>query len=155
MKKWLFFLACLGIVAALSGESLAGRDVATLEPVQTVQISSNGRKIVLQTDTGAKGSGKDLDDALQNLHEAASAFVFLDTADYLLVAPELCHLIPSLQDLLRPSCSIILMKGKPDMEKVGAFLKIHEPPVTMKDYLAGVHDLPTLNTTGEEMRLVS
>ena len=55
MKKWLFFLACFAAVALLGGEGLAGRDVAKLEPVQTVCLSSEGGKIVLQTDTGAKG----------------------------------------------------------------------------------------------------
>ncbi len=154
MKKWLFFFACLGIVAALSGEGLAGKDVASLEPVQAVYLAADGQKITVQTDTGAKGSGKNLDSALQNLHETTPALVFLDTADYLLVDPELKYLIPSVQDLLRPSCAICLTKGNPDMEKVGEFLKIHESPITLKDYLAGKRNLPTLKTTGEAMYLV-
>jgi len=154
VKKWLFFLACLAVVAALSGEGVAGRDVATLEPVQTVQLAVNGTDIILQTDTDAKGNGKSLETALQDLHETAPAFVFLDTADYLLVDPKLQGLIPSLQDLLRPSCRICLTEGQADMEQVGAFLKIHVPEVTMKDFLAGERGLPTLITNEEGMLLV-
>lgn len=154
MKKWLFFLACLGIVAAFSAEGGAGRDVATLEPVQTVWLSSDGGRIVLHADTGAEGAGKNLEDALKNLRETALSYVFLDTADYLLITPELTHLIPSMQNLLRPSCRICLTRDKPDLEKAGGFFKIHKPRVTVKDYLAGVRELPTLKTTGEGMQLV-
>ena len=155
MKKWFFFLACIGAVAVLSGKGLGGKDVATLEPVQTVHLSTDGQKICLQTDTGAKGSGKTLDDALRSMHETSSSRVFLDTADYLIIAPELIDLLPAVEDLLRPSCRICLENGKPDMEQVGAFLKIHKPEITMKDYLAGEHLLPILKITGEEMQLVS
>ena len=154
MKKWLFCLACLGVVAALSGEGLAGRDVATLEPVQTVYLAADGGAITLQTDTGAKGSGKNLDAALENLHQTTSSIVFLDTAEYLLVDPKLTHLIMSMQHSLRPSCRICLVNGQPDVEQSGAFLKTHQPEMTMKDYLAGKSDIPTLKMTGEAMQLV-
>ena len=154
MKKWAFFLACFGVVAALSGEGLAGQDVATLEPVQTVYIALEDKKIVLQTDTGAEGSGESVAFAIENLHETTAARVFLDTADYLLVESKLQQWIPSFQDLLRPSCRICLVQGDPDMEQVGAFLKIHKPKIAMKDYLAGDRKLPTLKSGEEGMLLV-
>lgn len=154
MKKWLFFLACLGAVAALSSENHAARDVSTLEPVQTVYLASQGERIVLSTDTGARGNGESLDAALRSLRDTSAAFVFLDTAEYLLVDPNLQHLIPTLQDLLRPSCRICLTEGQPDMNKIGPYLAVHHPSVALKDYLAGDHDLPILKTAGEGMQLV-
>ncbi len=155
MKKWFFFLACLGAVVFLSGKGISGKDVATLEPVQTVRLFTDGEEIFLETDTYAKGSGKTLDDVIRSMHETSSSRVFLDTADYLVIDPELIDLLPAVEDLLRPSCRICLENGKPDMEQVGAFLKIHKPEITLKDYLAGERQLPTLKITGEGMQLVS
>lgn len=155
MKKWLFFLACFAAVALLGGEGLAGRDVAKLEPVQTVCLSSEGGKIVLQTDTGAKGQGESLEAALHHLQETTAGFAFLDTADYLLVTESQRQLLPQLEELLRPSCRICRVSELPDLELVGAFLQIHQPEVTLKDYLAGQQTLQTLLVGEEEMRLVS
>ena len=155
MKKWLFFVACLGLVAALSGEGLAGQNVENLEPVQTVYLAADGSKIILQTDTGSKGSGNNFEAALMNLQETTPALVFLDTAEYLLVDSRQQHLIAAFQDLLRPSCSVCMVEGQPDMEKVGLYLKVHEPKLTMKDYIAGERDLPTLIVSQEGMQLVS
>ena len=59
-----------------------------------------------------------------------------------------------LEDRLRPSCCVCLEEGQPDMTRVGQFLQIHTPEITMNDYLAGVTDLPTLLTTKEGMQLV-
>lgn len=155
MKKWLFFLACFVAVALLGGEGVAGRDVAKLEPVQTVCLSSEGEKIVLQTDTGAKGQGESLETALRHLQETTAGFAFLDTAEYLLVTPQQRHLIPQLEELLRPSCHVCWVSELPDLELVGKFLQIHQPEVTLKDYLAGQQILQTLLVEEEEMRLVS
>lgn len=155
MKKWLFFLACFAIVALLGGERLAGRDVAKLEPVQTVYLTNQGDEIVLQTDTGAKGQGESVEEALCDLQETTPGFVFLDTADYLLITEGQCHLIVELEGVLRPSCCICLVTEQPDMESVGAFLQIHQPETTLKDYLAGQQALQILLTGEEGMRLVS
>ena len=155
MKKWIFFLACFGLVAFLSGKGTGGEDVATLEPVQTVRIFTDGEEILLQTDSGAKGRGKTLDEAIRTMHETSSSRVFLDTADYLLIAPELIDLLPAMEQLLRPSCRICVVLDEPDMEQVGAYLTLHKPKYTLKDYLAGSRELPTLKITEEGMRLVS
>ena len=150
MKKVLLSLVCIAAIASLG----AGRDVAQLEPVQTVYLGMRDGYICLQTDTGAWGVGDDVESTLKNTHQTTAAFVFLDTADYLLITPELTHLLPSLQDLLRPSCRICLTADEPNLVYASTYLTIHKPAVTLKDYLAGERELPTLKTRGEGMQLV-
>lgn len=154
MKKWLFFLAVLGAVAVISGRTQPGTDVSQMQPVQSVRIAQFNRYITVETDTGAWGMGGDLDAALEHMNASAPAHIFLDTAEYLVIAPELVFLLPDLEDRLRPSCCVCLEEGQPDMTRVGQFLQIHTPEITMNDYLAGVTDLPTLLTTKEGMQLV-
>lgn len=154
MKKWLFLLLIFGTVAAFNGGMSLGTDVAELAPVQSVRVAQFNRYIMVETDTGAWGMGGDLASALVHMEETSPASVFLDTADYLIVAPELLYLLPDLKEVLRPSCGICLERGKTDMERVGQFLQIHEPKITLSDYLAGITDLPTLLTTQEGMQLV-
>lgn len=155
MKKWLFLLTCLGVVVFLGVKNPIGRDVAAIEPVQTVRIFKQGDEIVLQTDTDAMGRGETVDDAIRSMHETSPSYVFLDTADFLIIDPELVAMLPALEDLLRPSCRICLEKGEPDMEKAGAFLNIHKSKMTIKDFLAGERKIPVLETNREGMRLVS
>lgn len=155
MKRCLFMLACLGVAAFLGVKNPVGKDVVAMEPVQTVRIFTDGKEIHLQTDTHAKGSGKTLDAVLRSMHETSPSYVFLDTADFLIIDPELVALLPAMEELLRPSCRICLERGEPDMEKVGAFLNIHKSKITMKDFLAGERKIPVLETNWEGMQLVS
>ena len=138
----------------LGGSGLAGIDVADLEPVQTVYLAMEGELVTVQTDTGAKGVGYDLKEALRDLQDTTSGFIFLETADYLLVVLQQECMIPQMEQILRPSCRVCLVTGQPDLEKATVFLKIHSPQVVMKDYLLGQQRLQTLQA-GEEMRLVS
>ena len=155
MKQALCFLACISVIAAFNIESPAGRDVARIEPIQIVSLTSDDTHIILQTDTGARGSGISFSEALQDMYRTTPAYAFLDTAEYLLIEKDLEYLIPTLWETLRPACSLCWVEEHPDLEQAAAFLKIHKPQTALKDYLAGEKELPTLKTEGERMQLVS
>lgn len=154
MKKWIFFFAALVFVAALGIQSSPGKDIAQLQPVQSVRLSTFNGYIMVETDTGAWGMGGDLDGAVSNMNATTAGQVFLDTAAYLVIAEDLLYLLPSMADHVRPSCGICVEEGQPDMTQVSAFLQIHEPTITLQEYLAGMTELPTLLTTQEGMQLV-
>lgn len=155
MKKWLYFLTGLFVVGALGTDSSAGKDVGKLQPVQVVCLSYADDKVRIWTDTGDAGSGPDLMAAVGDMSAAAASEVFLETADYLLVSRDCLALLQDAAGVLRPSCSVCLMDGQPDMERVGQYLTLHIPQITLMEYRAGEQSLQTLKTTDGRMTLVS
>lgn len=155
MKKWLWYALVIGAVALLSGNSAAGTDVGKLQPVQVVRVSSAAGQVLIETDTGNWGIGETLKNAFEDMKETASAEIFLDTADYLIVDERCRELLTALTAYLRPSCAVCVGDGEVDMEKIGEFLEYHKPELTLSRYQAGETDLPVLRTEDGRMELVS
>ena len=155
MKKWLWLSAAFIAVAVVGTKPSAGKDVAKLQPVQVVCLSRSGDDITVWTDTGDWGAGATLKAAVENMKMAATGEIFLETADYLLLTPDCRAVLGDAGVFLRPSCSICLLEGEPDMERIGQFLELHAPEVTMMEYRAGRHRLQTLKTIDGRMSLVS
>lgn len=155
MKRWLWYVVIIGVVAALSGKTSAGTDIGTLQPVQTVRLSCVRGQVCVETDTGDMGIGEDLKSALNDMKNSAVGEIFLDTADYLIVSPACVDLLPAMTTCLRPSCGVCLEDGETDLEQVGLFLRQHTPEITLMKYRAGEHALQTLVTREGRMHLVS
>lgn len=155
MKKWLWYAFVITAVALLSGRSASRDDVGKLQPVQVVRVSSFEGWVRIETDTGDMGEGDTLKKAFDNMKQTASAEIFLDTADYLIVDETCRELLPTLADYLRPSCAVCMEKGRPDMELVGQFLEFHKPELTLMHYKAEEKEIPILKTEEGRMKLVS
>lgn len=155
MKRWLFCAAIILTAALLSGKGLPGADVGKLQPVQVVCISGGADWVKIETDTGDVGTGSDLEQAFGDMKATSSAEIFLDTAEYLLISQGSEGFISEMMTHLRPSCSVCIVDGEPDLEKVGAFLHQHEPKITLMHYRAGHRQLPTLKIQEGRMELVS
>ena len=154
MKKWLWFLIGLIGLVTFGSDQSAGKDVGKLQPVQVVCLQRTGGEVRIWTDTGDFGLGTDLQTALDHMSATAAAEVFLETADYLLISRDCLELLENVAALVRPSCSICLMEGDPDMENVAQFLTRHIPRITLMEYRAGERKLETLKTTDGRMTLV-
>lgn len=155
MKRWLWYIGIVAVIAALSGKPSAGKDIGKLQPIQVVRLTCPQGQVCMETDTGDVGMGENLKSALADMKLSAPAEIFLDTADYLIISPGCMDLLPAVMQYLRPSCSVCLEEGKPDMEQVGVYLQQHAPSITLMQYRAGERDLPTLVTREGRMRLVS
>jgi hypothetical protein len=155
VKKWLWIAAALLAAVVFGIESGAGMDVGMLQPVQIVVVKRVGADVMVQTDTMDQGVGVDFASAVENMKASASGEIFLETADHLLLAPECVDFLEEVMQLLRPSCTVCLLDGEPDMEKLADFLKIHVPSVTMAEYRAGIGKLQTLKSVEGRMRVVS
>ena len=155
MKKWLYLLSGLLVVMVLGNSSSAGKDVGKLRPVQVVCVNMVDGQVQIWTDTGDIGVGIDLHRAVEDMKASAVAEVFLETADHLLISEQCVSLLSEAAIYLRPSCSVCLMDGEPEMEQVGQFLTLHIPKITLMEYRAGEHSLQTLKTTDGRMVLVS
>ena len=130
MKKWLVFAAAVTAVAILSRRPHPARDVARLEPVQAVYIYQKNGTLCIETDTGAAGSGNTLAEAAADLKASASGEIFLDTAEFLLIDPEVT-ITTDFHTLLRPTCGVTFTHATPDLQAAADYLTIHQPFVTL------------------------
>ena len=130
MKKWLVFAAAVTAVAILSRRPHPARDVARLEPVQAVYIYQKNGTLCIESDTGAAGSGNTLTEAAADLKASASGEIFLDTAEFLLIDPEVT-ITADFHTLLRPTCGVTFTHATPDLQAAADYLTIHQPFVTL------------------------
>ncbi len=151
MKRWMLLLA-LGMF--LLWQPFSASDVAQLKPVEVIRVTTAPDGVLVETDTGEIGLGENLDEAFRDLKDTASGDIFLETADRLLVSPLAVQMLPELTGYLRPGCNICVEMGEVELDKVGAFLNIHEPRVTLQDHRAGQTVLPVLYMIDGRMYLV-
>ena len=130
MKKWLIPAAVLAAVAVFSRLPHPARDIADLKPVRAVYIHMEGRNFHVQTDTGDSGIGHDLTEACLDLRAEADGEIFLDTAEFLILDPEV-PITGEIFDLLRPDCKVTFTDASPDLEKAAVYLSQHPPKLTL------------------------
>ena len=110
--------------------------------------------VILETDTGDRGYGRDPAEALANLKDCAPGVLFLDTADYLVVESGCEAWIPAVSWLLRPSCKICVECGNVDLETAAVYLAIHQPEITLREWLGGERGIPQLQEREGRLELV-
>jgi hypothetical protein len=132
MKKWLIFAAVLTAVAILSRRPHPARDVAMLEPVKAVYIYQKEKNLCIETDTGASGSGNTLTEAAADMKSSASGEIFLDTAEFLLIDPQVT-ITADFHTLLRPTCKVTITESPPDLQAASAYLTVHTPTTTLSE----------------------
>lgn len=130
MKKWLLPMAALAAVAIFSRLPHPARDIADLKPVRAVYIHMEGRTLHIETDTGDSASGPDLAEACADLRTKADGEIFLDTAEFLILDPEV-PITGEIFALLRPDCRVTFTDASPDLEKAAAYLSQHPPKLTL------------------------
>lgn len=143
MKKWQLLTSVL-LIVLLSRTERTGMQINELEPVETIMITQNNGNIVIETDTGAKGIGSDLDKAVENLHSSSDYVVFLDTAQYLLVSSKTEKIMEQMTELIRPAARVCKIRGEIQLNEVTQYLRTHPPRIQMKDISAGEMKLQTL-----------
>lgn len=152
MKRWVSFLITAAVLFFLPKGQ--GQDVGKLEPVELICIQEENDRIQIETDTGEKGGGNTLQEALQDTQDTAVGKIFLETVDYVLVTEQTKSVIGQLKGILRPSVNLILVTGPVELEGLALFLKTHKPDATLKDWLTGKQKLPKLMVAGERYYLV-
>ena len=130
MKKWLYLIGALAAAGLLSRMPHPARDIAKLEPVRAVYLSMDGGKLSIETDTGASGSGADLAQATEDMRSGADGEIFLDTAAYLILDPEV-EITEDFYEHLRPSCRLCYTDAPPDLTAAADYLAAHPPKTTL------------------------
>ena len=93
-------------------------DVAKLQPVEAVAVYMEQDMVILKTDTEDIGIGKTTQEALQNLKDTTLAVIYLDTAEYLLVAPGAEQCAEELKPHLKTSTKVRTYSGGEVKEEV-------------------------------------
>ena len=125
------------ILALLFFTPLERLDIAHLEPVQTLAVRINGDIVELETDTGNSGQGKTVAEAVKSMEENTAGVIYLDTAQYLLVAPDAVEEIESLRPHLKTTVKVCVCEAAGKVKDAAKYLEIHR-------------DLPTLKTWKKE-----
>lgn len=128
-----------------------GNDVGKLQPVQAVMASKERNQVVIQTDTGDRGEGKDVLAALENLKATTPATIYLDTAQYLLVTEDALEEVEALRGVLKKNVRICLAQGDVLEKDTARFLRVHGQLPQLKTWKVG-QELPLLTTF--EKRLI-
>jgi hypothetical protein len=89
-----------------------------------------GRSFHIETDTGDSGAGADLTEAHEALRAKADGVIFLDTAEFLILAQK-DPITGEIFALLRPDCKVTFTDAPPDLEKAAAYLSQHPPRLTL------------------------
>ena len=135
MKKWLYLIGALATVGILSRLPHPARDIAKLKPIRTVYLYMDQGRLCIETDTGDSGSGADLTEATADLRSRADGEIFLDTAEFLLLAPEV-EITPDFYTHLRPGCKVCYTDTTPDLEAATEYLAAHPPETTLAHHRA-------------------
>lgn len=130
MKRWLYLLGALAVLGVVARLPHPARDIAKLDPVQTVYLYVEAGQLHIETDTGDHGSGPTLTAAAADLRARADAEIFLDTAEYLLLDPGVA-ITDEFYTLLRPACRVVFTQSRPDLEAAAGYLAIHTPETTL------------------------
>ena len=119
MNKWLWALLALG---ALLWNPAEPRDVGKLIPVELVQLSRDWDGVTVRTDTGNRGWGENLEEAMEDLKRKASGEIFLETAEYVLLTGDMLESIPALLGYFRPGTQVYEAPVLEDLEDAAAYL---------------------------------
>ena len=113
MKRLILYILILN---ALWFAPLDRVEIAELEPVRGLWLYREDGETVLETDTGSRGTGETLSEALENMKTTSPGIVYLDTAEYLFVSETAIEEIPELACNLKRSVRMCLWEGTGDME---------------------------------------
>ena len=153
MKEIRFYGALL-LAAFLAGHLGGKTDVAKLRPVEVIHVQIRATGITMETDTQDSGWGNTVQDALDNLRDTTAGEVFLETADFLIADQDALALVPELSGILRPNCRICVCGERVDLENAAAYLRVHKPGTTVREYLAGERNVSVLQFKEGKMTLV-
>ena len=132
MKKWMYVAAAFIAAGILARLPHPAKDISELEPVQLVYVYEEAGALHIETDTGAHGSGKTLSEASESMRAQADGEIFLETAEFLLMDPDVT-VTAEFFALLRPSCNVFYTQRRPDLTASAQYLTIHPPKQKLRD----------------------
>ena len=127
-------------------------ELGKMKPVETVSLRNRDGLVIVETDTEDVGMGITLEEALENLRKTTAGRIYLDTAAFLLLDPEMTDQAEMLRGNLKGSVRLCECSGEVDVKEAGEYLRCHSPKVELKDWKKGMR-LQILETENGRMKL--
>lgn len=143
MKRIVLYIAVLGLLTLAPVKSI---DLGNLRPVEVVMVCRQADAVVIATDTEDVGRGTDAAAALENLKATTPGTVYLDTAEYLLVAEDAEDAAEQLRNSLKKSVRVCMAEPEVDLKTAAEFLPVHGDLPQLKNWKTG-DKLPCLTVT--------
>lgn len=137
MKKPLRLLLIGAALAALANLPFRSTDAAKLTPVRTVIVTYNGEEYEVDVGAAARGIGKTLGEALDQLRETVTGVLFLPTAEQVIVVDPSGTDSEAVRAVAEASsfcpAAGLYRTGQTDLdpEAVGAYLSSHPSNTTV------------------------
>lgn len=109
-------------------------NVADLLPVEAIALYMDGDVVVLETDTEYKGRGETAEQALADLKENTPAVIYLDTAEYLLVAPNATEQVERLRPYLKPTVKVCVCEAAGRVKLEVEYMEIRDGLPRLKNW---------------------
>lgn len=133
-KRTILYLSL--VLALILGGQLPFRaqDVGELRPAEALVLSAAEGQLYLVTDAGDRGSGPDLEAAMEDLKASAPGVVFHGTVRYLLLEDSALSRLPELAENreLNPACALCRVPSGTDPEAAAAYLRAHPPETDLR-----------------------
>ncbi len=134
MKKLWIWLALAGILLTMGIVPLQATDAAELQPARLILLWKEQGLVHARCDTGAEGSGANLELALRDMMRTAQGALFLDTADHILVQGARQELLAQAAQtgMLRPAANVVVLEGElPDCKQAVEFFRSRKSSVSL------------------------
>lgn len=122
------------ILASLFYVPLRRVNVADILPVEAIAVYIEGNKVVLEADTGDRGKGNSIQEALRNLEKESASIVYLDTARHLIVAPGAEQYVEQLRPMMRSSAQVCIGDAKGHVEQTANYLSAHKKLPSLRNW---------------------
>ncbi len=144
MKHTTIYSILLGSAIVLGALPFSSYDVGKLHPIETLAARKDGSLVVVQANTGDRGSGATWDLAMEDMEKTASGTALQGTAAFVILESE--SLLDEVlgDDALSPNCVVCLGEIPEDLEAAGAYLSAHQPETDLAHLRAEKISLPVL-----------
>ncbi len=139
--RYMAGLLFLTLLLSLGGKlPFASWEMSTLEPVELLVAESAEGGVLLRTEKGHRGWGKDFASAAEDVQNTAGGQVLLSTVRSLVLVGD----VPAPDSILRPATAVYAAWGVEDPEALGKYLQNRMGSVTLGMLWEGQTQAPLL-----------
>lgn len=108
--------------------------------------------MVLETDTEDIGRGADALSALEDMKQTSPAVIYLDTAEYLLIAKNARNEAEQLRGVLKETVQLCVTQEKIDLQEAAKYLTVHGEFPKLRHWQAG-DPLPVIGLENDRIKI--
>ena len=124
----------IAILLILPFAPLHKLDISQLEPVEALGMRVVDNGIQVETDTGHRGWGNTVAEAVADIKEKTPGVIYMDTAKYLLLTEEAVVYAANLEPYLRDNIEVCIWDGEGSIIGAAEYLELRSDLPLFKDF---------------------